>query len=83
MKKTILILSLLGILYGCSQIPEPEPFGPLPSESQMDWHEMEFYMFVHFNMNTFTNIEWGFGRGITGTFQSHPAGLQAMGPCSH
>lgn len=61
MKKTLFLISLLSILYGCSQIPEPEPVGPLPSESQLNWHEMEFYMFIHFNMNTFTNIEWGFG----------------------
>ena len=61
MEKLLILIPLLGILFGCSQIPEPEPIGPLPSESQLRWHEMEFYMFVHFNMNTFTNMEWGFG----------------------
>ncbi len=39
----------------------PEPIDPLPSPQQMDWHEMEYYAFVHFNMNTFTDIEWGLG----------------------
>lgn len=39
----------------------PEPYGPVPSERQLGWHEMEFYAFVHFNMNTFSNQEWGFG----------------------
>lgn len=39
----------------------PSPVGPLPSPQQIDWHEMEYYAFVHFNMNTFTDIEWGLG----------------------
>lgn len=68
MKSTLFFISLLSILCSCSQIPEPEPVGPLPSESQMNWHEMEFYMFVHFNMNTFTNLEWGFGSESPGQF---------------
>ncbi len=39
----------------------PPPFGPLPSERQLQWHEMEFYGFVHFTVNTFTDKEWGYG----------------------
>ncbi|HEC42985.1 MAG TPA: glycoside hydrolase family 29 [Bacteroides sp.] len=60
MNKTLLLICL-SILTACSQISEPDPVLPLPSESQIKWHEMEFYMFIHFNMNTFTNMEWGFG----------------------
>ncbi|HSZ58804.1 MAG TPA: alpha-L-fucosidase [Tepidisphaeraceae bacterium] len=39
----------------------PAPFGPLPSERQLKWHEMEFYGFLHFTVNTFTDKEWGYG----------------------
>ncbi|MBO3699892.1 alpha-L-fucosidase [Roseivirga sp. E12] len=39
----------------------PAPIGPLPSPQQITWHEMEYYAFVHFNMNTFTDLEWGLG----------------------
>ncbi|HRT82930.1 MAG TPA: alpha-L-fucosidase, partial [Oscillospiraceae bacterium] len=33
----------------------------MPSERQLKWQELEFYAFVHFGMNTFTNSEWGPG----------------------
>jgi len=55
---------LAGIIFSlatCEQVPPPAPYGPLPSERQIAWHHIEFYAFVHFNMNTFTNKEWGFG----------------------
>lgn len=39
----------------------PKPFGPVPSERQLLWHEMEFYGFLHFTVNTFTDKEWGYG----------------------
>jgi len=49
------------LFFSCSQIPPPAPVGPLPAERQLKWHELEFYAFVHFNMNTFTDMEWGTG----------------------
>jgi len=39
----------------------PEPIGPLPSQAQINYQRMEMNGFVHFNMNTFTNMEWGYG----------------------
>jgi alpha-L-fucosidase len=33
-----------------------------PSERQVKWQEMEFIMFAHFGMNTYTNKEWGNGK---------------------
>ncbi|MBS3771863.1 MAG: alpha-L-fucosidase [Bacteroidales bacterium] len=33
----------------------------LPHQRQVNWQQMEFTAFVHFNMNTFTNVEWGKG----------------------
>ncbi len=42
-------------------VPPPSPYGALPSARQLLWHEMEFYGFLHFTVNTFTDKEWGYG----------------------
>ncbi|WP_158857932.1 alpha-L-fucosidase [Lunatibacter salilacus] len=60
---SMLIMLLMAVLISCnsSTTPPPTPVLPVPNEHQLAWQDLEFYGFVHFNMNTFTNMEWGTG----------------------
>lgn len=44
-----------------SSTEAPPPYGALPSARQLLWHRREFYGFLHFTTNTFTDKEWGYG----------------------
>ena len=55
-----LLIIIQFVLISCQSI-KPETLVPEPSKRQLAWQEMEFYAFIHFNMNTFTNKEWGYG----------------------
>lgn len=74
MRSTIstLILTLpLLLLPACTTTrttSPPAPFGAIPTPQQLAWHDHRFYAFVHFNMNTFTAVEWGDGREHPDTF---------------
>ena len=59
MRKTLLFLVLY--LMGLSCWSQSKPYGPIPSEKQLHWQEMEMYAFIHYSMNTYTDQEWGFG----------------------
>jgi alpha-L-fucosidase len=52
---------VLSICCCCSKTEAPAPLGPVPSENQMRWQEMEYYAFVHFSLNTYTDQSWGYG----------------------
>ena len=58
----------LDIISGYRIASAPEPSGPIPSERQLRWQELEYYAFIHFNMNTFTDSEWGKGNEDPGLF---------------
>ena len=62
--KNLLPLFLIIVFTACENpLPPkaPSPIVPIPSPRQLAWQNLETYAFVHFNMNTFTNIEWGSG----------------------
>ena len=50
-----LIIPVLG------QVKAPSAHGPVPSENQLRWQEMEYYAFIHFSINTYTDMAWGKG----------------------
>jgi alpha-L-fucosidase len=61
------MLRLPAILFCCIaavsvQAQKPRPLPPLASPQQLKWAEKEFYLFVHFGPNTFTDKEWGDGK---------------------
>ncbi len=61
MKNFSVLLILFIVACSTREVPPPAPLLPLPSESQLAWHEMEMNAFVHFTTNTFTGKEWGYG----------------------
>ncbi len=62
---TALSICLSGLFLSCNSnkvVDPPQAYGVLPSDHQMEWQKMEYYMFIHFGPNTFTNVEWGDGK---------------------
>ncbi len=58
---TFLFVYLVFISCSKKEVTPPAVLLPIPSESQLAWHEMEMNAFVHFTTNTFTGKEWGYG----------------------
>ena len=55
MNKTFLLSVILGVL--C--FPVKAQTLPVPTPVQLQWQQMETTAFVHFSVNTYTDMEWG------------------------
>ncbi len=60
-KSILLFAIMLTSGLQSSNLYAQAPVNPVPSEAQLAWQQLEYYAFVHFNMNTFSDMEWGTG----------------------
>ena len=59
-KKLVTLMALMPML-AFGQVENVSPCGPVPTEDQLRWQDMEMYAFIHYSLNTYTDQEWGFG----------------------
>lgn len=76
MKNSLIISFLLASVYTLAQ---GSLISPLPTKQQLAWHEKEYYLFMHFGPNTFTDKEWGEGTEPSTIFD--PTGLDVNQWC--
>lgn len=72
MKKTVLyslVFSAVALcMTSCTKVNAPKPINPIPSQEQIDWQKLETYAFIHFGLNTYNDLEWGYGNTPASTF---------------
>lgn len=71
MKKTLSVFLLFAA--ACGRVEAPAPLFPVPNARQLAWQQLETYAFVHYGLNTFNDMEWGYGDTPASTFD--PADL--------
>ena len=58
----------VGLVAAAAAQAPPAPYLQTPSPRQLAWHRQEYYAFVHFGHNTFTNEEWGWSQSTPDVF---------------
>jgi len=59
-KKNLIFIAFIFLFRNGFSQPD-NTINPVPTPYQLEWQNMEFYLFMHFGPNTFTNLEWGKG----------------------
>ena len=59
---------IVGCLIMVSCTHRPERSYPIPTRQQLEWQQLETYAFIHFGLNTFNDMEWGYGNTPSYTF---------------
>ncbi len=71
LKKNLVIVFAAFFAVSCDSggnIEPPVAVMPVPTPEQIEWHKTEMYAFVHFGLNTFNDLEWGYGNTPASTF---------------
>ena len=64
--RQILFAIFLFAMTSC--VHRPQRSYPIPTRQQLEWQQLETYAFIHFGLNTFNDMEWGFGDTPSHTF---------------
>lgn len=75
MRKIFLYTLTTILLFSCNNTTKhadnnrvPTEVLPIPSQEQIDWQKLETYAFIHFGLNTYNDLEWGYGNTPASTF---------------
>jgi alpha-L-fucosidase len=61
MKYLLLLIFLPLLTLVAVAQPAPKPYGPLPTQGQLNWQETGMYCIIHWGPDTYTDKEWGYG----------------------